>query len=262
MPVLMGDALGASVHSYMQFKRPFAYPDNSRAQIVSGRKKLSLSVSPRSLFFPLRDKQAHHRSYQHNVLFRLRDRLRKRNAGDAAYVCPLFLDRAAYRFHIQLAALSRWALFWRHTPWDLEDLLVRHGSRVIEFDRIPILAEHISIPPHELVGTAKHAYSFNKSGSELCFHSPIALPEGATTLAVFLKAIGQDFLGDGGKTAPDAALDQLSWLSSGESGQDFLLSGAPELNRDDPIGSWLFWGDTLRRDFGIEQFAFVAWDEL
>jgi hypothetical protein len=248
---------------YMQFKRPFAYPDYSSARIVSDRKKLKLSVFPSALFFPLRDKKPRHKTFQHNVLFRLRQRLRKRNLGDAAYVCPLFLDRSAYRFHVQMAGLSRLTRFWRFSPWDLNDLLINDGSRTLRFERIPILGEHISIPPHEIVTTAKHSYSFNQAGSDLCFHSPTALPEGADTLANFLKAIGRDFLGDDGKITLDTAREQLSNLLRSEDGEDDLgLSSLPESRPDDPIASWPFLGDMLRNEFGIEQYAFVRWDEF
>lgn len=248
---------------YMQFKRPSAYPDFSNARVISDRKRLSLSVSPRSLFFPLRNKQPNHRFYQHNILFRLRQRLRKYNLGDAAYICPLFLERSAYRSHIHLAGLFLWPRFWRHAPWDFENVLVNHEEGSINFERIPILMEHISIPPHELVLNAKHSYSFNEYGSDLCFHSPTALPEGANTLAKFLKIIAQDFLGERGKLTPNTAFQQISnLLGIEDDGDESMQSITPELNPDDPIGTWLFFGDALHRSFGIEQYAFISWNDL
>ena len=101
---------------YMQFKRPAAYPDSSTAKIVRERKGFGLGVSPASLFFGLREKQPSHFDYQHNILYRLRKRLQARNIGDAAYVCPLFLERSAYRTHMHWAALRRWTHFWRPDP--------------------------------------------------------------------------------------------------------------------------------------------------
>ncbi len=247
---------------YMQFKRPSAYPDFSKARMVSDRKKLELSVTPRSLFFPLRAKKEDHRDYQHNILLRLQRRLRKYNLGDAAYVCPVFLERSAYRFHVHMAGLSRWLRFWRYDPWDLEELLVNHGDRTIRFERIPVLAEHISIPPHDVVNTSKHSYSFSESGTDLCFHSPTALPEGASTLASFLKAISQTFLAEGGQITPDTAFQNLMNLLGAEDSEGQFLPDMPEFSPDDPIGNWLFWGDILRRDFEIEQYAFVSWEEV
>ncbi|GAB3750282.1 hypothetical protein [Lysobacter olei] len=77
---------------YMQFKRPFAHTVPSRAKIIKDRNKLSpkLSTAPRTLYFSLQDKLKHHKDFQHNVLFRLRQKLLARGRGDAAYVCPLF----------------------------------------------------------------------------------------------------------------------------------------------------------------------------
>jgi hypothetical protein len=78
---------------YMQFKRPYAYPQRSRSHVIKDRARLELTTSPISLFFELRKKKPNHTEYQHNILFKLREDLKSRNEGDAAYVCPLFLDR-------------------------------------------------------------------------------------------------------------------------------------------------------------------------
>lgn len=164
---------------YMQFKRPSAYPDYSTSKIITGRKNRNLAISPTSLYFPLREKAANHTDYQQNVLFRLRNHLKNRNLGDAAYVCPLFLSRSSYRLHLHWAGLSRWPRFWRHHPWELEDVLLDNGKGTIRFDRVPVLAEHVTIPPHDKVTSAKHNYSFTESGKDVCFHSPQSLPDGS-----------------------------------------------------------------------------------
>ena len=187
---------------YMQFKRPSAYPDTSKAKIVVDRKSLSLQVAPHSLYFGLREKQPTHWDYQHNILFRLRERLVKNNLGDAAYVCPLFQDRSAYRFHVHLAGLRGWLRFRRDSPWKLRDMLINGATGSVNFNAIPVLRAHISIPPHIRVVSAKHSYSFTESGTDLCFHSPTALPEGAVTFADFLNhVIGR--LGLRGRLHPD-----------------------------------------------------------
>lgn len=174
---------------YMQFKRPSAYPDTSTAKIIGDRKSLGLPVTPRTLYFGLREKQPSHRDYQHNILLRLRERLVKKGLGDAAYICPLFLDRSAYRFHLHIAGLRMWPLFWRGIPWDLEDILIEGVGGPVNFNAIPVLQEHVSIPPHVKVTSAKHSYSFSEQGTDLCFHSPTALPEGTTSLATFLGGL-------------------------------------------------------------------------
>ena len=245
---------------YMQFKRPSAYPDISTAGVIKDRKKLELQTSPRALYFKLREKQPPHRDFQHNVLLRLHRRLRARRIGDAAYVCPLFLERSAYRFHIHGSGLSLWLRFWRHHPWELEEVLLNNGGTTIRFDRIPVLAEHITVPPHDTVTSANHSYSFTESGTELCFHSPEALPEGAVNLAKFLMAVSNGFLDGGEKIRPEQANEELQLLiDASEAGPTDDLNLARE--GDDPIGNWFAWGDYLRLHYDIEQYALVSWKE-
>jgi hypothetical protein len=246
---------------YMQFKRPTAYPDYSSAKIVVERKKLHLPVMPRSLFFELRAKQPQHSNFQHNIMYRLRNRLHSRNLGDATYVRPLFLDRSAYRFHMHLAGLRRWPSFRRHYPWELEDILLQHGGGMIKFDRIPVLAEHISIPPHQEVIDAKHSYSFTELGGDLCFHSPEALPEGASSLAAFLNSVANGFPNDDRKIRPERAAEELRLLIGSDSEQEFLPDAAALLRNDDPISSWMEFGYMLNRTYGIEQFALINWKD-
>lgn len=245
---------------YMQFKRPSAYPDFSWAGVIKDRKTLKLQASPRALYFDLRQKQAHHRDFQHNILLRLRRRLRNRGIGDAAYVCPLFLERSAYRFHLHWAGLSSWPRFWRHYPWELEEILLNNGGNTIHFDRVPVLREHITVPPHDTVTSAKHRYSFTEAGTELCFHSPEALPNGAANLAAFLTSVSEGFLDGGEKIQPQQANEELRQLIDAiDADQPDGLSIAVEADGDDPIGNWLAWGDHLRLGYGIDQYALVSW---
>lgn len=245
---------------YMQFKRPAAYPDISTSKIIRDRRKAGLSIAPRALYFPLRQKQESHRDFQHNVLFRLREKLLHRDLGDAAYVCPLFLDRSAYRLNLHWSGLTRWPRFWRHHPWEWEDFLLEDGGRTARFERIPVLAEHITVPPHKRITSAAHSYSFTEQGAELCFHSPQALPDGSMSLAVFLGKLVNGFL-RGEKLYPDRSdktLAELIGAVYGDSGEDtprYLLEG------DDPLGHWFGWGDHLRTHYGIEQYALVRWGE-
>ena len=246
---------------YMQFKRPSAYPDISSSSMVSERDAMNLSIEPRSLFFWLLRKRANHNDFQHNILYRLHRRLRNRNLGDAAYLCPLFLDRSAYICHMHWAGIGMWNPFWRDTPWNRKYVRVYREGEPFDFEHVPILAEHISIPPHDLVQDSNHRYSFNESGNDLCFHSPMALPERATTLSMYLNSIEQAFLGDEGKIFPDTAFENLQYLSGADGAEEALLVDKSALNPEDPIGGWLFWGDFLRREYNIEQFAFISWDD-
>jgi hypothetical protein len=248
---------------YMQFKRPAAYPDYSAAGIIKDRKALGLPASPQALYFALREKRDGQSDFQHNVLLRLRQRLRNKGLGDAAYVCPLFLDRSAYRFHLHWAGLWRWPRFWRFDPWDLEDVLLTNGGSPIRFDRVPVLAEHITIPPHDRVASARHRYSFTDTGTDLCFHSPQLVPDGATSLGKFLSTISTGFLDGGEKVRAETANEDLRSLieASGELDQLDELTEVPKIAPDDPIGNWLAWGDHLRFKYDIDQYALVSWRE-
>lgn len=244
---------------YMQFKRPSAYPDFSAAKVIKGRKRLKLGFSPRSLFFPLRDKRPEHEDFQHNILYRLRQSLISDDVGDATYICPLFLDRSSYRFSVNNAGR-----FLRHRlvpgfPWALEDVLVHLESGSVAFDRVPVLLEHVSIPPHDLVIGSKHSYSFDERGADVCFHSPMSIPDGGGNLAKFLLRIQRDFQKDDGKITADRAIKVLKDLVESVGLADFE---AAELSDANPIGSWLIWGDFLQRNYGIEQYAFVRWRQL
>jgi hypothetical protein len=244
---------------YMQFKRPSAFPDTSSAKIVADRKSLGLPVAPRTLYFGLREKRPSHRDYQHNILLRLRERLVNRGIGDAAYVCPLFLERSAYRFHVYLSGLRRWPRFWRGDPWELEELLIHSADGRINFDAVPVLNEHVSIPPHASVTSAKHSYSFTEQGSDTCFHSPEALPEGATSFAKFLTGVVGPLDSEDGIVRPDNADQEFRSLFGQET--RFVDSLLPPNFIDDGKGveNWLHWGAYLKAEHQIEQFALVRW---
>jgi hypothetical protein len=246
---------------YMQFKRPSAYPDTSAAKIITDRKALQLPVAPRTLYFDLREKRPTHKDYQHNILYRLRQRLVRRKVGDATYVCPLFLDRSAYRFHVHMAALRRWPRFWRFDPWEWEGVLIHSSTGTVNFNAIPVLQEHVSIPPHNKVKNAKHSYSFTERGTDLCFHSPLSLPEGNRSLAYFLAGVVGNPQSDEGFISPERAQGMLRELFSGAEGEDrsdLLPDDFPQ-NAEDGIASWLHWGDYLKTEHQIEQFALVRW---
>ena len=247
---------------YMQFKRPSAYPDMSGSSIIRDRKRLNLSVSPRTLYFDLRAKQTSHWDYQHNILYRLRRRLMAANLGDACYICPLFLDREAYRFNIHMAGLRRWPRSWRSHPWDLEDVLVNASDKSVNFNAIPVLKEHISIPPHTQVDHARHRYSFTESGTELCFHSPEALPEGCDSLAEFLRRVTGDVRSDENFIPVENAQKIFFEMYSQPDNRNDQPLIPEDFPRDeDGIRTWLHWGDYLKKVHQIEQFALMHWEK-
>eukprot|EP01034_Spumella_vulgaris_P027718 gene27718-34482_t len=243
---------------YLQFKRPSAYPDSSTSSIVKDRKNLisPTAASPHALFFELREKQSKHWDYQHNVLFRLRERVTPLG-GDAVYVCPLFLNRSSYRFHVHTAALAHLIRFWRREPWLLDDVLINHASGLTAFNNVPVLAEHISIPPHAKVTSAKHRYSFNEAGKDVCFHSPEEVPDGSSKLSDMLGTLLRQADSDQGLISLRSASSKLKELLNGLAELGFASTGA-----DYPFGGlsdWYAWGDFLRTNYSIEQYALVGW---
>lgn len=129
----------------------------------------------------------------------------------------------------------------------------------MDFDRVPFFAEHVTIPPHDKVSSAKHSYSFLEDGSEVCFHSPLALAEGSLKLSKWLSGLGNAFLGGNNLIGADAASERLTSLVSfddEDEGFEFALDTAV---RDRGLASWLAWGDFLSERYAIEQYAFVAY---
>ena len=160
--------------------------------------------------------------------------------------------------------MARRQLFWPYDPWDLEDVLMTANGNQIRFDRVPVLAEHISIPPHTIVKHAKHRYSFTESGTDLCFHSPESIPDGAVNLAKFLMAASEGFLGRGIKITPESSAITLkeliqSVIDTAQERDFFQALGA--FDEDDPFGKWFAWGDYLHTEYGIDQYALVRWKE-
>lgn len=249
---------------YMQFKRPTAYDAESSASVIKDRKSLKLTVHPRSLYFALRDKQPQHHSYQHNILLKLSNRLRRRGLGDATYVCPLFLDRAAYRWNTYFAALGHRLRFWDEYPYHFSDLVMNHASGRLNLDRVPILAEHICIRPHCTVADAKHSYSFSEDGKDVCFHSPAALPDNGKPLSRWISGVWNTFA----ESAPqqritgDNAIERLRDLV-GPAGEDTAIEAievpSDVLETDNGIEAWQRFGEFLQEEHEIEQYAIVAW---
>jgi hypothetical protein len=135
------------------------------------------------------------------------------------------------------------------------------GGSKIRFDRIPVLAEHISVPPHSVVTSASHKYSFNQDGSEVCFHSPQALPEGSVSLSSFLEKVSDGFLEGGEKINPDEPSRILNELIGEVYGDQEKGLQPRDFGGDDPLGRWFAWGDHLRTEYAIEQFALVRWKD-
>ncbi|WP_438452033.1 hypothetical protein [Vibrio alginolyticus] len=243
---------------YMQFNRPFAHTTPSKAKIIKDGESLNppLSTSPRTLFFKLQDKQPKHRDYQHNILFRLHQKLRARGIGDAAYVCPLFLDRQAYFYAAHMSGIKSWMRDWPARPYRSNSIQINGKSFVPISESIPVLAEHISIPPHKLVTDANHKYSFTESGSEICFHSsPESVSEGEPLFSSWLQTmiLGSDLQEK--SLYFDDSLGFLNELVSGVLGNENNAFKPFEFDSEEQ--AWFAWGHFLKENYGIEQYGIL-----
>ena len=155
------DSMRGFLPFYMQFKRPSAYPENSTSRIIQDRLKIRpnpLQTSPLVLFFQLLNKRPQHIDYQHNVLYRLNDRLRNSNKGAAVYVCPLFLDRQAYIHNLHMSSQSQVLRVYPDRVVTSSLVVVHSVTSSGTLANVPLIREHICIPPHALVTHAKHSY--------------------------------------------------------------------------------------------------------
>ncbi|MBO0939724.1 hypothetical protein J2I47_24475, partial [Fibrella sp. HMF5335] len=174
--------------------------------------------------------------------------------GKAFYTAPLFLHRTAYLLAVHMSSL----LSWRPWPWFMhepfyeqsQNILTSSGS--IRFQNIPILKEHIVIPPHTKVVTYKHKYSYLETGKEVCFHEPTNLENQSTlgqTIYDFLKfREGQPTTEMINLSESSALLDNL---------QNGLFDEAQEGRIQNIISRWIEFGDRLRADFNIYQFMLL-----
>ncbi len=244
---------------YMQFKRPHAYPDDSTSKIITDRKKLSLEYSPRSIFFKLQPKMKNQNNLQHNVLFKLNSRLRSKKLGSAAYVCPLFLDRASYRSHLHWSGLIQWFNYGKMYPWSFKNINLTTSSSKFMLRDVPFFSEHISIFPHDKVTSANHRYSFTERGRDLCFHSPLLVQDSIKSLHAFLIEELNNFEIEENRITLQTSIEELNKLrdSFESDGMDIVIDRI----MDDPVGSWMDWGQYMKDYYDIDQYAFIEWDE-
>lgn len=239
---------------YIQFKRTFAYPDFSKSHIIKDRKNLKANCSPQSLFFELRDKQPKHTDYQHNVLFDLKSKLESSGKGTAFYTAPLFLNRSAYHLALHMSSL----LSWRPWHWFMDEPFHKQTQNIItptgniKFQNIPILKEHIVIPPHKKVTTHKHKYSFLENGKEVCFHEPTILNDEQTLgQAIYNFLNFNDGQPTTGMINLSVSTDLLNNLQNG-------IFKVPQANNNEEIiGRWTDFGEKLRAEFEIYQFMLI-----
>jgi len=157
-----------------------------------------------------------------------------------------------------MSSLLNWRPWhWiRHDPFfeQTQNILTQTGS--IRFQNIPILKEHIVIPPHTKVTTHKHRYSYLESGKEVCFHSPTKL-EGVQNLGQTIY----DFLRfkDGQPTTEIINLKESNSLLKNLSN---VIKLEDEINSNEQIiDRWLSFGKKLWDDYEIYQYMLIKLKE-
>ena len=154
-------------------------------------------------------------------------------------------------------------LSWR--PWNCFMLNPFHESSQtiitskvsIRFQDIPILKNHIVIPPHALVKTHKHRYSYLENGSNICFHEPTKLASN--------KSLGQTLdeylnLKDGHPTTKMMNFqDSLTLLNKLQK----QLFGEIMLDQEsNMIERWLNFGEKLRTIYDIYQYTLLKFKSV
>jgi hypothetical protein len=122
----------------------------------------------------------------------------------------------------------------------------------IRFQNIPILKEHIVIPPHTKVTTHKHRYSYLETGKEVCFHDPTNL-ENQSTLG---QAI-YDFLRFREGQPTTEMINMTESRSLLDSLQNELFGDNQIDQNQNVINMWIEFGEKLRTDFDIYQFMLL-----
>jgi|GEM_PF-557603 len=259
---------------YLQFRKPFMYEDSSSATIVRQRKKLSLNTHPRALFFDLHDLGNPASIEQHNLLYRLRSRLKRLMNSDAAYVCPLFVNRLEYRFTlfvstlgIGLKTLPNQIIFAepsKELPGKFESHVfidVDASNKpyyTMEYHDVPFSAHHVCIPPHRLMERPEGCYSFSDAADDVCFHAQNAFSEEGVPLGKWLDQLSKQLDKEPLITAQNAG-EKLKALVSAEDDAGPIPYPERLLKMEDGLAAWLEWGKFLRENYSIHQFFFVVW---
>lgn len=235
---------------YMQFKRPSLYSSRGTSEVMQYRNSNGFLIEPSVLYFRLRARRQNQHDSQHNILVRLGDRLRNRGLGDAAYVCPLFMDQQEYMMHIQVSALlfRRWL---GPEPWFPDDVEVNDAQTLSSyFLNVPVFPAHVSIPAHRRVQDQNHSYSFTNRGEGILFHSPERVEDG-DLLSQWLSKLAKQ------AKEKDVVVDRKnSALLLKELSADIGF----KLQTSDWISSWLSFGSFLSEQYGIHQYAFINWE--
>lgn len=172
---------------YMQFKRPTRSTPTDKISL--DRAGLGLGCTASSLHFNLSKKADPNvpiSKLQHNVLYRMRERLQKRAIGDAAYVCSLFLSSKEYVSHTHLHSLRGWPLYWLKGPYSNKQVVI-HGHAPATFV--------LKATPPVLGNAARRRQAAAVLHSD--FHAPQSMIRARTGLSIYLYGYDHDWHHDG-----------------------------------------------------------------
>ena len=185
---------------YLQFKvslglnpsgRVFPFlQGKSLPNIISFRTHNNLSGNP-ILYFRLRKMAATARDFQHNILFRLHNPPQQ----FSSYIAPLTLSLTEYEEALNIKWFQR---FWPHDPFSLKDIDIYDQPTVrnLKIGLNPFLRHHVSIPPHTIVNTDNHHYSFSQSGGDVAWHGGQVLNDDFRLSTQWLKILNDTYYRD------------------------------------------------------------------
>lgn len=134
------------------------------SNIIAYRSKNNLSGDP-ILYFELRRKAKTASDFQHNILHRLNNP----PTQFALYVAPLTLSLSEYEKKLNKGWYFK---FFPFDPFFRREMEIHDTStqKQIIFGSNPFLRHHISIPPHTIVSTHEHHYSYSQNGGDVAWH--------------------------------------------------------------------------------------------
>ena len=133
-------------------------------RIIHYREENNLSGNP-ILYFQLRRQARTATDFQHNILFKLNQPPEQ----FSLYIAPLTLIDSEYDKLMN----PKW--YMRFSPFDpfLHREMAVHDTSTkknILLGQNPFLRHHIAIPPHTLVDTHEHHYSYSQTGGDVAWH--------------------------------------------------------------------------------------------
>ncbi|XDD41710.1 hypothetical protein AB3N58_10350 [Leptospira sp. WS60.C2] len=159
---------------YLQFKvseglkstsviKPSQRRNRSKMEEIRIFRNINLLNDDPTLFFKIRKKALHAEDLQHNILLSFE----KPPISRAFYVAPLCLDKNQYQNILFNSHLRHLTHPFSHSI----NLRIYQNRWKSYLGSIPILRNHISIPPHERVKDDNHYYAYSENGDDISWHS-------------------------------------------------------------------------------------------